>query len=305
MQKQTAHNGTYDIMEIVDKHKHEKCYNYDRSDQPLAELMTVPAGKSGDLPIRTNEIVFFLEGGLHFIFSDFREHKAMKGEMLLLPAGGRYYYEALEKTVILIFRIAKPIQICESLSINKFYKHYFSRQNSGKKYEPHFSTLEINERIWHFTEGVANCLADGIKCKGYANIVIKEYILMLSIYYPKEDLCQFLYYLQVGEDTTFAEHVRRQWHIYKNVEEIAESMWMTPRKFSAKFKEVFGQTPYSWMKENRAKLIEKELTTTDKLIKQIAFEQGFDNKSQFANFCSKELGASPTEIRARKSGQTA
>ena len=48
-------------------------------------------------------------------------------------------------------------------------------------------------------------------------------------------------------------------------------------------------------------MIQKELTTTDKMIKQIAFEQGFDNKSQFTKFCKKELGANPTEIRANKS----
>lgn len=293
-------------MEIENRPRHEKCFNYDRTDQPLAELITIPAGEKGDLPIRTNEIVFFLEGELHFLFSNFLEHKAMKGEMLLLPAGGRYHYEASEKTVILVFRITKPIQVCERLSIAKFYKHYFARQqNASEQYEPYYSTLAMNRRIRYFVEGVANCLNDGIRCRNYFSAVIKEFILMLSVYYSEDDICRFFRYITINEDTTFAEHVRRQWHIYKNVEEIAESMWMTPRKFSAKFKEVFGQTPYSWMKGKRAELIEKELTTTDKLIKQIAFEQGFDNKSQFTKFCTKELGANPTEIRARKSDQTA
>ena len=294
------------IMKIVESQRHEECFNYSRSDQPLAELITVPAGDKGDLPIRTNEIVFFLEGGLHFIFSDFLEHKGTKGQMLLLPAGGRYYYEAFEKTVILVFRITKPIQVCEKLSIAKFYKHYFGKQqNSSEQYEPYYSTLAMNQRIWYFVEGVVNCLNDGIRCRNYFNTVIKEFILMLSVYYSEDDICRFFCRITINEDTTFAEHVRRQWHIYKNVKEIAESMWMTPRKFSAKFKEVFGQTPYSWMKGKRAKLIEKELTTTDKQIKQIAFEQGFDNKSQFTKFCTKELGANPSEIRTRKSDQTA
>ena len=261
-------------------------------------------GEKGDLPIRINEVLFFLKGGLRFTFSDLPEHSCMSGEMLLLPAGGRYRYEAIEKTVVLIFKMEKPIHVCETLSIADFYKHYFSRQKSNEQNEPHFSVLEMRPRMQYFVEGVANCITDGVCCRRYADLVIREYIVMLSVYYSKEELCGFLYYLQVSEDITFEEHVRRQWHIYKNVEEIAEAMWMTPRKFSSRFKEVFGLTPYRWMKENRARLIEKELTTTDKLIKQVAFEQGFDNKSQFAKFCNTELGASPTEIRARKSDQT-
>ncbi|GGK18861.1 helix-turn-helix domain-containing protein [Parabacteroides faecis] len=288
-------------MEIIDKHLHEKCFHFDKSELPLVELITAPKGKNSNLPIRTNEIVFFLEGELRFVFSDLPEYVGRKGHMVLLPAGGRYYFETLEDTVMLILRITKPIQICENLSIEKFYHHFSANKKKPNKNMPRFSTLDMNERIWHFVEGVANCLTDGVRCCGYFDLVVKEFILMLSVYYSKKEICDFLYYLSLSEDTVFEEHVRRQWHIYKNVEEIAESVWMTPRKFSDKFKVVFGQTPYSWMKENRAKLIKKELTTTDKLIKQIAFEQGFENKSQFTKFCKKELGANPTEIRAGKS----
>lgn len=283
-------------MEIVDRPRHEKCIHFDTSEQPLVEILSASAGQTGDFPIRINEIIFLLEGELHFIFSDSLEHNVTKGHMVLLPSGGRYHYETLEKTVVLVFRIAKPIEICQCLSLEKFYKSY----RPEKQDEPHFSTLKINPRIWYFLEGVAHCLSDGVKCRNYANIVIKEFMLMLSIYYSKEEIYDFLFYLTLSEDVIFSEHVRRQWHLYKNVEDIAESMWMTPRKFSAKFKEVFSQTPYNWMKANRAKLIQKELLTTNKLIKQIAAEQGFDNKSQFTKFCKKELGASPTELRASR-----
>lgn len=51
-------------MEIIDKHLHEKCFHFDKSELPLVELITAPKGKNSNLPIRTNEIVFFLEGEL-------------------------------------------------------------------------------------------------------------------------------------------------------------------------------------------------------------------------------------------------
>lgn len=288
-------------MDMIDRPRHEKCYNFDRSEEPLIELIRISEGKNDALPVRNDVVVFFLKGGLRFVFSDSQDHEGRRGEMLFFPAGGRYYYQTLGETVILMFQIVKPIQICENLSIEKMYKQYLTGPDDlSRQHESYYSVLKINERIWYYLQGVANCLQDGIKCRGYAKLVIKEYILMLGVYYTQKEICEFLHYHQVNEDVAFVQHVQRQWHLFKDVEGIAESMWMTPRKFSAKFKEVFKQTPYNWMKEKRAKLIEKELMMTDKQIKLIAFEQGFSNKSQFSKFCTKELGASPTEIRMKK-----
>lgn len=287
------------LMEIIDRHIHEGCFYYNKSEQPIVELISVVKGGNGNLPIRKNEIVFFLEGGLRFIFSDELEYRGLKGAMLFLPAGCRFYYEALEKTTILVLRIDKPILVCEDLSLENLYRHTHTRKE--KQYDTTLKALPINARIWHFLEGVANSLADGVKCRKYFNLVLNEFFFLFRFYYSQDEIYGFLFYLTLSKDIIFAEHIRRQWYLFRSVEEIAQSMWMSPRKFSVKFREVFGQTPYRWMKENRAKLIYKELTTTDKMIKQIAFEQGFDNKSQFTKFCKKELGASPSEIRADKS----
>lgn len=288
-------------MEITDRYIHEKCIYFDTSREPAIELIRVAKGKNGELPIRNNEVVFFLEGRLHFIFSDYFEHEGVKGQMLFLPAGGRYYYETLEKTIVLVFRITKPIEFCEDLNIEEIFQSFSARNDNHKQCKLKFNTLEINKRIWYFLKSITDCLEDGVKCSRYFNFKIKEFFLLLRIYYSKKDIYNFLFLLTFSEDEVFSEHVWRQWHLFNNVKDIADSMWMTPRKFSAKFKEVFGQTAYSWMKENRAKLVHKELLTTNKPIKQIAFEQGFDCSSQFTKFCKKELGENPTKIRVEKS----
>lgn len=288
-------------MEIVNKDIHERCFHFDKSGYPLVDRIVIPAGTKDDLPIRSNEIVFFLEGELRFVFSDSREQKAKKEMMLFLPGGGKYHYETFEKTVVLVLRITKPIVICENITLEAYCHSSSKEKDLSSPSSSHFSTLKINMRIRHFVEGVATCLADGVRCQSYFELVIKEFILLFNIYYSRQDIRDFFFHLTFNEDITFSEHFLRQWHLYKNVDDMAKSVWMTPRKFSSKFKEVFGQTPYNWMKERRAKRAYKELTTTNKQIKQIAVEQGFESNSQFTTFCKKELGANPTDIRAEKS----
>ena len=121
--------------------------------------------------------------------------------------------------------------------------------------------------------------------------------MLLRIYYPKEEIYDFLYLILSG-DTAFSEYVRLYWHRFHNVAEIAESLNITARQFSSKFKAVFGLTPYKWMKRERAKMIKTQLLDANKTIKQVAFENGFCDLPQFTKFCKKEIWKTPTDIRA-------
>jgi len=284
-------------MEIIDKHEHRQCFHFDNPEKPTVELVRIANGGKGDLHIRNNEILFFMEGRLRFVFNGLPDYEGAKGRILFLPAGSLCTYRALASTVVMIFRIYDPIRLCDNFSMERLYK-----TGGTDTHKPHtrgFCILEINTRIWHFLDGLQDCLADGIRCRSFFDLKIKEFFLLLRMYYSKEDIYSF-FFLILSDDTAFSEYVRLKWHQFRNVTEIADSMRLTPRQFSAKFKAVFGQTPYNWMKEGRAKIVYEELTTTGKPVKQVAFENGFGCVSQFTKFCKKEIGKTPTDIRAEK-----
>lgn len=52
------------------------------------------------------------------------------------------------------------------------------------------------------------------------------------------------------------------------------------------------------MKANKAKVIQDEITSTNKPFKQIAYENEFSTIAQFTKFCKKEIGKTPSSIRA-------
>ncbi len=284
-------------MGIIDEHEHQQCFYFDSPEKPTVELVRIANGSKGDLNIRHNEVVFFMEGRLRFIFNDLPDYEGMKGQMLFLPAGGHYSFQALVSTTVIVFRIDEPIRFCYNFSVEKLYK-----SGEDDTHKPHaccFGALEINTRIWHFLDGISDCLNDGVRCRSFFDLKIKEFFLLLRMYYSKEDIYDFLYLILSG-DTAFSEYVRLRWHRFRNVEEFADSMHMTTRQFSTKFKTIFGQTAYNWMKERRTKIVYEELITTSKPVKQVAFENGFGTVSQFTKFCKKELGKTPTDIRSGK-----
>lgn len=286
-------------MEIINSYEHEGCCHFDKSDKPVIELVRIAKGSKRDLYINFNKVVFIMEGRLRFYFSDFPNIECMKGQILFLPSGSQYSFQATMPTVVMVFRILDSIHLCDNFSMEELYENKKNSEDSHKPNTRSFSVLDINTRIWHLLDGINDSLADGIRCRKYFDLKIREFFMLLRIYYPKEEIYDFLYLILSG-DTAFSEYVRLYWHRFHNVAEIAESLNITARQFSSKFKAVFGLTPYKWMKEGRAKSIKQQLITTKKPIKQIAFENGFSDIPQFTKFCKKEIGKTPTEIRTGK-----
>ena len=287
------------IMEIVNRHEHERCRYFDKPDKagkPVIELVRIAKEDEGDWRVSSNEIVFFMEGRVRFVSGNL-PFEGMKGQMLFLPAGRRYSFRALQPAEVIIFRVLVPARLCDNFSLEKLYATERKVKGNRKRATRDYSVLEINARVSHLLDRVRDSLSDGIKCRGYFDLKIKEFFLLLRVYYSREEIHDF-FYLVLSKDTIFSEQVRLHCHECRSVEEMALAMHLTPRQFMSRFKSVFGQTPYKWVKEERANIVRQQLLSTRKLVKQIAFENGFNNVSQLTRFCKTEIGNTPTGIRA-------
>lgn len=295
-------------MNILYISEHLNCFNYDKGKKPMIEPVRIAEGDKGNSTSTSNMVVFILEGRINYIFKDCPAHDGHKGQILFIPSGSSYSYMALTHVKFLVFRIYEPITLCANYSLEKLYKkNKENRENAGNgndtNYEPeteHFGCLEANIYLWHFLDGITDCIANGLKCRCWFEMKIKEFFLLLRAYYPKEEICDFLYPI-LSYNTAFSEHIRRYWKDFRTVKELAAFMHMTPKQFSIRFVAVFGKTPYKWMMEGRARIIYHEITSTDRLFKQIAIENGFASDSLFTRFCKTTFGKTPSEIR--KSGE--
>lgn len=287
-------------MNLLYSKEHVSCFNYDHSTKPIIEELNIKVEEKESISINTNEIVFFLEGKLRFIFKDFPEYIATKGEIVFLAAGGDFSYEALSDCVIVVFRIHKPMKLCNTFPVERLNNiKNIDPRNQYKPHTEHLSLLQMNPRVWYLIYGVRDSLSDGQRCVQFFELKIQEFFLTLRIYYTKEEIHDFLYLVLSG-DTAFSEYIRLNWNKHRTVQELAKSMNMATKAFTLKFKDIFKTSPYKWMLLGRAQHIQNEILTSNKPFKQIAMENDFVAFSQFSRFCKKHLGQNPSEIRCKK-----
>ncbi|MDF9830675.1 helix-turn-helix transcriptional regulator [Parabacteroides sp. PF5-6] len=290
-------------MDLLYRSEHMACRHYDRTDKPVIEVVKIVKGEKRILSVNNNEIVFIIEGRLRYFFKEFPTHEAVKGQIIFRPAGADYAYEGLLDSIVVIFRVHKPIALCDKFSIEKLYGNKkIEAENISEpllEAEPglkRIGTLEINSRIWYFIDGVMDCITDGIKCRCWFELKIKEFLVLLRAYYTKEKLHDFFYIILSG-DTAFSEYVRLNWLSLRTVQSLADSLNMTRKQFTTRFTRVFGKTPIRWMTETRAQMAYKEITSTKKPFKQIASECGFSSDTELIRFSKKEFKKTPTELR--------
>jgi AraC-like DNA-binding protein len=84
---------------------------------------------------------------------------------------------------------------------------------------------------------------------------------------------------------------------YASIEEIAQKYNISSRAFSDCFKEVYGKTYYSFVKEFRIKRAAELLCATDKSIGEIAITVGYQNASKFSRAFSDIIGVNPMNYR--------
>lgn len=98
-------------------------------------------------------------------------------------------------------------------------------------------------------------------------------------------------------DLSFIRFIHSHYHVCRSVGDFAVLMNYSYSGFCKRFFRIFGLSAYKWMKLRRAERIYQEITTGEKPLKEIGYELGFNEASQFWRFCSDNLGATPAQIR--------
>ena len=82
-------------------------------------------------------------------------------------------------------------------------------------------------------------------------------------------------------------------------EELAKRCHMSNTTFRAHFKETFGTTVSNWLRERKKSRIMDMLHSTDMPISRISERNGFRNESTFSEYCRRNFGSAPSEIRKK------
>lgn len=81
---------------------------------------------------------------------------------------------------------------------------------------------------------------------------------------------------------------------------LADALDVSVQHLSRRFQAAFGISPYQYIIDQRTKLAEVLLVSTDLDLSQIALESGFSSQSQMTTTLRRRTGSTPTQIRGSR-----
>ncbi|MDX3265870.1 DJ-1/PfpI family protein [Streptomyces sp. MI02-2A] len=89
-----------------------------------------------------------------------------------------------------------------------------------------------------------------------------------------------------------------------SVDDLADRALMSRRTFARKFRAETGMTPAQWLLEQRLRVAQSLLETTDRPVEDIARRTGFGNAAALRSHFSRRLHTTPTSYRRTFSGRS-
>lgn len=282
-------------MEIYDLSGFSKYLLKEKENNSICEYETLMRGDRYDKHLSAPTIIYLGEGTLQISYDKVENLRIKKGMLLLVPPISHLSLLAEEDSQVLLLHMNKALPFSENFSPEDLYTDEFMQIEDGY-------TLPTEERIRTMIEGVIDIISRKIYSAYFFEIKLRELLFYLSISYPKEELAKFFSPI-MSKNANFAFFVFNNYMKVRNVRDLAGLYGYSQAGFEKLFKKNFGMSAYKWMREQKAGHVYSDLVRTDKAFKEISDEYGFHSLSQFNNFCKREFGMTPGEIRKLKSAQ--
>lgn len=235
-----------------------------------------------------NLIIFLIEGEILVNSQEYAGTVLKAGEFILQAVGSKVELLVLKDAECVCFRFHKPELFCEN-----HYNHIMNEVPPPLIYSP----LKIIPALKLFLQASGTTYLGGNKiCRDMLSLKRKELAFILSYYYSDFDLATLVHplaqYTSSFQYFVLANHTK-----VKTVEEFAQLGGYTATTFRRIFNSVFHEPVYEWMMKRRKEAVLYELHHTDATISEICFKYGFESLPHFSNFCKKNFGASPRNLR--------
>jgi len=273
------------------------CYHLDKLESPSIKVIDYGKGKKGKLEINSNILLIVLKGSGKISFRKFVDKPVANGDILLLPIHTVVRFKVEEESSILVFKLQPSIHFCDHFSLEAL----FERQD--KRERRRYIALQSNQRIISYTKSLVPCLLDGLQCKYFLDLKIKELFFILRAYNTRADLSVF-FSPMMTEDADFYAFVLANYQSARTVGELAKKARYSVTGFERRFKKIFGVSAHTWLKEQMSANLFHEITCTRKSFYEIGKLFGFSSSAHLSNFCKLSFGVSPSTLRKKGTGKS-
>ena len=239
-----------------------------------------------------NHLLFLLEGSISISCNEFSKRMVSEKEIILVPIAANMNCMTMSHCQILVFTF-------------DLFPDYFDRSymrsliDICNKTTYQFLPFPINESLNDFFSLLLLYIEHDLGPLMHTIKGRELFILMCSVYSRKE--IAELFYPLIGYSSDFRTKVLRNYRKVSNIEDLAELFGAEKRTFTRRFKEEFGDSPYQWLLNQKAKHVRFSLVDTNHSLDEIRKEYGFKFPAHFTRFCWEQFSSSPMKLRKRQS----
>ncbi len=171
-----------------------------------------------------------------------------------------------------------PLLHLEDNEAEHFLTDYeFLKHKLAEPHLPHHDQilkLLLQSFVFEFYDNIAPMLNQQVSCANCtsAELIFKRFVSLVSVEFPR----------------------RREVGYY------ADKLCITPKYLSAICKKQVGKTASELINSVTLNYVRNMLASSDRSVKEIAAEVGFENLSFFGKYVRRELGMSPRQVRAKE-----
>jgi AraC-like DNA-binding protein len=284
-------------MEIQNVSEHLRCYNYDSGERPAFEVRTITKNSAWEFHAGQHKFIFLLEGMVEAKVGVLEKKELTKGLFWFITSGQQVLIRASTNALVLVMRFSNRITFCDCYILEQLYNE--CRGMDEVINERQLYPGIIRPSLWYCIKGLYNTTFDGLRCRSFFDIKIKEVCFLLRTYYPKRELFRIFYPILTA-DIAFSDHVKSSWQKYPTVDKLAHALNYTSSGFYKRFTSVFGSSPHDWITEKKRLSVYNDLISSYLPLQEVAIKWGFSGLPSLSKWCVKHLGDAPGRIRRTK-----
>jgi AraC-like DNA-binding protein len=277
-------------MSILYAEEHLTCVHY-RQD-PLVKNWSFNEGRKLEFETKRESTFLFLrKGTISISFAGYKNIDIEEEHVLLLPVNNSYIIRVKSDVEFLSFVFDIQVMLCENFSMVQLFPH------CPKKKNPDLYTLAFNQQMRDYLHLLAQYVAEGVNCIHFYQLKKQELFYLLRLYYTRESLALFFDPILNKQNLFFKKLVMEKCLSAKNVRELAGLVNYSTSGFIKKFERCFGESPYKWISNYKARHILQDINGEELSFKDICCKYNFSSMPHFIQFCKKQYGITPGKIR--------
>ena len=284
-------------MSIFYEEEHKTCYNYNVPNASVFKYFELEKDSPPVFSDLDHSMLCFVGKGT--IVIKFGRHSTVEiGErrFFFVPPCVNFYGWQLSSAQLLTCAFTGVPEFCNIYTLDNL-AHELQVSGSKSTDDNQLFTLPICDRLHEFFCLLTDCMKDGKMCMHYHQLKLQDLFLLLRAYYSKVDLAK-MFMPVLGVDNDFRSFVLQHYRQFADIKQLSELANMSPSTFQRKFKQTFKKPVNEWLLERKCELIIREIKTSPKTINEISDEYGFSSVQYFSNFCKRQFGKNPTELRS-------